>query len=69
MNKEITKARRWLIIVITSLSAFMATLDGSIVNIALPVLSGELHVSVETASDLLSRETQTFTTEAETHKM
>ena len=48
MKEELTKARKWLIIVITSLSAFMATLDGSIVNIALPVLSRELHVSIDT---------------------
>jgi EmrB/QacA subfamily drug resistance transporter len=44
---EITSARKWLIIVITSLSAFMATLDGSIVNIALPVMSDELRVSID----------------------
>ncbi|SHI12225.1 drug resistance transporter, EmrB/QacA subfamily [Sporobacter termitidis DSM 10068] len=47
MNTEITNARKWTIIVITSLSAFMATLDGSIVNIGLPMMSSELHVSIE----------------------
>ena len=48
VKKELTKARKWLIIVITSLSAFMATLDSGIVNVALPVLSKELHVSIDT---------------------
>ena len=47
MKQDITQPRKWLIIVITSLSAFMATLDGSIVNIGLPVISGELHVSID----------------------
>lgn len=42
-----TNAKKWTILVITSLSAFMATLDGSIVNIGLPMMSGELHVSID----------------------
>lgn len=34
--------RRWLILIVLNLFTFMSTLDGSIVNIALPVLSGKL---------------------------
>lgn len=39
-------SRRWLILAITSLSTFMSTLDSSIVNIALPVMSRELKTSI-----------------------
>lgn len=34
--------RRWIILIVLNLFTFMSTLDGSIVNIALPVLSGKL---------------------------
>jgi EmrB/QacA subfamily drug resistance transporter len=47
VKTEITNAKKWVIIVIASLSAFMATLDGSIVNIGLPLMSEELNVSIE----------------------
>lgn len=43
---EITGSKKWLILVITSISTFMATLDSSIVNIALPVISKDLKVSI-----------------------
>jgi EmrB/QacA subfamily drug resistance transporter len=46
MNLEITNSKKWLILVIASVSTFMATLDSSIVNIALPDMSSELHVSI-----------------------
>ncbi|HEX2927191.1 MAG TPA: MFS transporter, partial [Ruminiclostridium sp.] len=46
MVKEITGSKKWLILIITSVSTFMATLDSSIVNIALPVISSELKVSI-----------------------
>lgn len=41
-----TQKRRWLIIVVINLFTFMATLDGSIVNIALPAISRELGLPV-----------------------
>lgn len=41
-----SSTKRWLILLNVSLSIFMATLDGSIVNNALPVMSGRLHVSI-----------------------
>ena len=46
MNPEMTNARKWAVLVITSLSAFMSTLDGSIVNIALPSMADEMHVTI-----------------------
>ena len=46
MNDQTTNQKRWIILVITSLSTFMATLDGSIVNIALPIMANELHVAI-----------------------
>ncbi|AHV97974.1 MFS transporter [Paenibacillus sabinae] len=38
--------RRWLILIVLNLFTFMSTLDGSIVNIALPVLSGKLGLPI-----------------------
>lgn len=46
MQPELTKLRRWLILLNVSISVFMATLDGSIVNIALPVISKALSVNI-----------------------
>jgi len=46
MDNQLTGVRRWLILVNVSLSVFMATLDGSIVNIALPTISNNLHVNI-----------------------
>ena len=48
MNSELTDTRKWAVLVITSISTFMATLDGSIVNIALPMMAGEMKVSIST---------------------
>jgi len=46
MSYEMTNAKKWTILIITSVSTFMATLDGSIVNIALPIMSDHLKVSI-----------------------
>ena len=46
MNIQLTRAKRWLILLNVSTSVFMATLDGSIVNIALPVISKKLSVDI-----------------------
>jgi len=46
MDFTITGSKKWLVLIITSVSTFMATLDSSIVNIALPDMSSELHVSI-----------------------
>ncbi|MFC3800647.1 MFS transporter [Cohnella sp. GCM10012308] len=45
-DDPIIQKNRWLILVILNLFTFMATLDGSIVNIALPVVSKELQLPV-----------------------
>ncbi|MFD2333419.1 MFS transporter [Cohnella sp. GCM10020058] len=45
-DDPIIQKNRWLILVILNLFTFMATLDGSIVNIALPVVSRELQLPV-----------------------
>lgn len=44
-NAEIQK-KRWVILIVLNLFTFMSTLDGSIVNIALPVLVKELNLPV-----------------------
>lgn len=46
MDKSISNLKKWLVLLNVSVSIFMATLDGSIVNIALPVISKELSVSL-----------------------
>ncbi|MDT3426725.1 EmrB/QacA subfamily drug resistance transporter [Paenibacillus forsythiae] len=40
------QSRRWLILIVLNLFVFMSTLDGSIVNIALPVLSEKLGLPI-----------------------
>lgn len=41
--------KRWMILIVLNLFTFMATLDGSIVNIALPVISEQMKLSVAQA--------------------
>ena len=45
IDNEIHK-KRWIILLTTVLLTFMATLDGSIVNVALPVMAEKLSVSM-----------------------
>ncbi|WP_136604307.1 MFS transporter [Paenibacillus dokdonensis] len=42
----VIQKKRWLILVVLNLFTFMSTLDGSIVNIALPVLSKQLGLPI-----------------------
>lgn len=44
--EEIAQSKKWVILIITSVSTFMATLDSSIVNIALPTMSKILNTSI-----------------------
>lgn len=44
-NPEIQK-KRWIILIVLNLFTFMSTLDGSIVNIALPTISKDLNLQV-----------------------
>lgn len=47
-KKEITYNKRWTILVIVLLGTLMATLDSSIVNVALPDMASELFVGLDT---------------------
>lgn len=46
--------RKWLIAVAVGLFSFMAFLDASIVNIAVPAISKDLHISNSTAEEIIS---------------
>ena len=45
ITTEDAHRRRWELLALTSIGAFMAPLDGSIVAVALPVMSPDLHLS------------------------
>lgn len=45
---------RWLILTAVGLFTFMSTLDGSIVNIALPIISHDLHIPMNQAEWVVS---------------
>lgn len=46
MEKQISKAKRWVILINVCVSIFMSTLDASIVNIALPSISNSLKADI-----------------------
>ena len=50
----VDRKSRWMILFVVVLGTFMATLDGSIVNVALPVMSDKLHVTTESVSWVVS---------------
>ena len=52
-NPEIQK-HRWLILIAVCMFTFMSTLDGSIVNIALPVMSRDLKIPMNQAEWVVS---------------
>lgn len=60
MNVQEQK-KRWLIFAITMLGTFMATLDGGIVNVALPVIAAELHIDLVVAQWVVSSYLVTIT--------
>lgn len=43
-DNPIVQKNRWLILIAVASFTFMSTLDGSIVNIALPVISKDLNI-------------------------
>lgn len=45
-RNDISRSKMWLILVIASVSTFMSTLDASIVNIALPVMSKDMNITI-----------------------
>lgn len=46
MDVNLANVKKWVILFNVSLAIFMATLDGSIVNIALPIISTDLNVAI-----------------------
>ncbi|MDU1854656.1 MAG: hypothetical protein E6789_04045 [Clostridium baratii] len=58
MIKENSKSEQkyniWLMLVATCLFTFMSTLDGSIVNIAMPVISQDLSINMNQAEWIVS---------------
>src|SRR5947207_3842985 len=49
-----TEARRWLIFAVTMFGLFMALLDMTVVNIAMPSLAHSLHTSIASVSWVLN---------------
>lgn len=54
MNQEKTLKYRWFSLIAVGLFTFMSTLDGSIVNIALPVISEDLGVAMNLSEWIVS---------------
>lgn len=54
MNHEISSKRKWIILAITSIGTFMGTLNSTIVNVALPVMSQEMRVSINAVQWVIS---------------
>ena len=51
---EQVNPRRWMILISVGIFTLMATLDGSIVHIALPVISKNLHIGMNMAEWVVS---------------
>ena len=49
ITDEDAHRRRWELLALTSIGAFMAPMDGSIVSVALPKMGAELHLSFAAA--------------------
>ncbi len=54
MSLGISKTRKWIILAITSVGTFMGTLNSTIVNVALPVMSQEMKVSINAIQWVIS---------------
>ncbi len=48
MKNDASKPNKWLVFSFVAAGVFVSTLDGSIVNIALPAIMADLHVSLDT---------------------
>ena len=48
MNTEVGSRYKWTVLVITTVGAFMAPLDGSIVTIAIPSIASSMEIGLET---------------------
>ena len=53
-NNTGKQSNMWLILIATCLFTFMSTLDGSIVNIAMPTMSKDLAISMNEAEWIVS---------------
>jgi hypothetical protein len=53
MNEQ-ANPRRWMILISVGIFTLMSTLDGSIVNIALPVISKNLNIEMNMAEWVVS---------------
>ena len=54
MNQKISRTRKWIILAITSIGTFMGTLNSTIVNVALPVMSQEMRISINAIQWVIS---------------
>lgn len=54
LNDQRVQAKRWLILTAVGMFTFMATLDASIVNIALPTISKDLAIPMNQAEWIVS---------------
>lgn len=54
LNQKISSTRKWIILAITSIGTFMGTLNSTIVNVALPVMSQEMKVSINAIQWVIS---------------
>lgn len=53
IDKKVQKNKRWILVAV-GLFTFMSTLDGTIVNIALPVISEDLHIPMSQSEWVVS---------------
>ena len=61
-NEPIDYSRKWYVMTAVSLGIFLATIDGSIVNVALPTLTRELHTNFATVQWVVLAYLLTLTT-------
>ena len=61
-NEPIDYSRKWYVMTAVSLGIFLATIDGSIVNVALPTLTRELHTDFATVQWVVLAYLLTLTT-------
>ena len=53
-QRRLNLSRKWLIFTVTATGTFMGTLDGGVVNIALPSMAGEFNAGIESIHSVVS---------------
>ena len=53
-QRRLNLSRKWLIFTVTATGTFMGTLDGGVVNIALPSMAGEFNAGIESIQSVVS---------------